>query len=206
MTTYSTMAMQDVLDAFSSSDPYPGGGSAAALAGALGVSLLLMGAGITRTRTGTPEEAADLAQAAARLRPLRDRLAAIVDDDSLAYQGVIAAMRAPKATDQEKAARREGIQAAMRAATETPLETMRACREALRGAVAVAGNASRNAAADLAVAIELLAAAVRSAGLNVDTNLGALQDTAFVERAREERQELEVEGLEDAERARKDLS
>ena len=82
MTSYSTMAMADVLDAFASNQPYPGGGSAAALAGALGVSLLLMAAGIPRTRTGTPEEAADLAQASARLRPVRDTLARIVDADS----------------------------------------------------------------------------------------------------------------------------
>lgn len=205
MTTYSTMALEDLLDAFASNEPYPGGGSAAALAGALGVSLLLMAAGVTRTRTGTPEEAADLAEAAARLRPLRDTLTSIVDADSVAYQGVIAAMRLPKTTEDQKAARRDAIQAAMRGATETPLDVMRACQQALRGAVTVAANASRNASSDVAVGIELLAATVRGAGLNVDANLGELQDSSFVERARAERQELEAEGLADAEEARKRL-
>jgi formiminotetrahydrofolate cyclodeaminase len=199
------MALEDLLDAFASNEPYPGGGSAAALAGALGVSLLLMAAGVARTRTGAPEEAADLAEASARLRPLRDTLTSIVDADSVAYQGVMAAMRLPKATEDEKAARREAIQAAMRGATETPLDTMRACQQALRGALIVAANASRNASSDMAVGIELLAATIRGAGVNVDVNLAALQDASFVERARAERQELEAEGLADADEARTTL-
>ena len=58
MTSYSTMALPDLLDAFASNEPVPGGGSAAALAGAVGVSLLVMGAGLPKTRTGAPEEAA----------------------------------------------------------------------------------------------------------------------------------------------------
>lgn len=205
-TTYSTMVLEDLLDAFASSEPYPGGGSAAALAGALGVSLLLMAAGVTRTRTGAPEEAADLAQAAARLRPLRATLMGLVDADSAAYQGVIVALRLPKATAEDQVLRRQAIQEAMRGATETPLDTMRACQQALRGAVMVAGNASRSAGSDVAVGIELLVAAVRGGGLNVDTNLGELQDAAFADRARVERQELEAESLADAGEARKRLS
>jgi formiminotetrahydrofolate cyclodeaminase len=192
------MPLEDLLDAFASSEPYPGGGSAAALAGALGVSLLLMAAGITRTRTGAPEETADLAQASARLRVLRETLTSLVDADSVAYKGVIAAMRLPKGTDEEQAMRRDATEAAMREATATPLDTMRACQQALRGAVMVAGNASSSASSDVAVGIELLAAAVRGAGVNVDTNLGGLQDAAFVDRARAERLELEAESLADA--------
>jgi len=67
---FSEFALIDLLDAFASNTPVPGGGSAAALAGALGVSLLIMAAGLPKSRTGAPEEAADLAEAAARLRPL----------------------------------------------------------------------------------------------------------------------------------------
>lgn len=206
MTTYSTMALGELLEAFASNQPYPGGGSAAAVTGALGVSLLMMGAGIPRAKGGSPEAAADLAAAAARLRPIRDRLTRLVDADSEAYQAVIAAMRLPRATADETAARQEAIQAALRVATETPLETMRDCREALRDAAAVAANASPNASTDLAVALELLTAVVRGAGLNVETNLGGLRDSAFVERARAERQRLEAEALEDADAARKLLS
>jgi formiminotetrahydrofolate cyclodeaminase len=200
--SYSEFALVDLLDAFASGEPVPGGGSAAALAGATGVSLLLMATGLPKTRSGTPEEAADLSAAAARLRPLRDRLSALVDEDSAAYRKVMAALRLPKATEAEKAARRDALEAAMRAATETPLDTLRACQQALRGAVAVARNASRAAASDVGVAIELLTAAARSAALNVDTNLGGLHDAAFAARTREERRELEEESLADARQAR----
>jgi formiminotetrahydrofolate cyclodeaminase len=127
---------------------------------------------------------------------------AMVDEDSAAYRQVMAALRQPKSTAEEKAGRTEALQRATRQATETPLDTLRACQQALRGAVVVAANASRAAVADLLVGIELLSAAARSAGVNVDANLGSLKDQAFVARAQEERRELEQESLADAARAR----
>ena len=185
------MAVMDLIDAFASTEPVPGGGSASALAGAVGTSLLLMVAGMPKTKSGTPEETADLAEAASRLRPLRNRLTALIDNDSEAYAAVTAAFKLPKGTEDEKAARKEAIQQSTRHATEVPLETMRACREALRHGVIVARNGSRNAASDVGVALELLTAAARGAGLNVDINLGGLTDQAYVERARWERDDLE---------------
>src|SRR5688500_17574085 len=166
----SSMVVADLLDAFASNDPVPGGGSASALAGAVGVSLLIMVAGLSRTKTGSDEEAADLAEASARLRPLRDELMALVDEDSAAYTAVVAAMRLAKTTDAEQQARRAAIDAAMRAATETPLDTMRVCQQALRGATIVAGAGNPNAASDAAVAVELLGAAMRGAALNIEVN------------------------------------
>lgn len=202
MPRLATMALSDVLDALSSSDPAPGGGSASAAAGALGASLLLMVSGMPKTRSGVPEETADLAEAAARLRPLRDRLLALVDRDSDAYLAVVAAFRLPKGSDEEKTARTAAIQAATRQATETPLDTMRACREVLRHAVIVARNGNRNAASDVGVALELLTAGLKGAALNVDINLGALADRAYVERLRWERDDLERTAAEEAARAR----
>lgn len=202
MTSYTTMAVSDALDAFASNDPVPGGGSASALAGALGASLLLMVAGMQKTRSGTPEETADLAEAAARLRPLRDRLAGLIDGDSDAYALVSEAFKRPKGSDDEKAARKAAIQAATKTATEVPLATMRACRDALRHAVTVARNGNRNATSDVGVALELLMAGVKGAGLNVDINLSGLTDTAFVERTRWERQDLELTAADEAGRAR----
>src|SRR5688572_27696121 len=122
MTPYSTMALADLLDAFASNEPVPGGGSASALAGALGVSLLLMAAGLPKTRSGpsVPEEAADLAEASARLRPLRDKLVELVDRDSEAYQALMDAFKLPKESAAEKTARGAAIQAATREATDAP--------------------------------------------------------------------------------------
>src|SRR5215813_2555517 len=129
-TSFAEMALADLIDAFSSTDAVPGGGSAAALAGAVGVSLLLMVAGLPKTKTGAPEETADLAEAASRLHPLRDSLLELVDRDSEAYREVLASFRLPKDSDAEKAARHEAIDRATRLAIEAPLGTMRACQQA----------------------------------------------------------------------------
>lgn len=198
----SEFALPDLLDAFASNDPVPGGGSASALAGALGVSLLLMVAGMTRTRTGAPEEAADLAEAAAHLRPRREELIALVDRDSEAYTAVVTAFAMPKSSDAEKAARREAIQAATTLATEVPLETMRVCQQAMRGAVMVARAGNRNAISDAGVAVELLLTGLRGARLNVDINLPGITDEAYVKRVGAERDMLENDSARDATLAR----
>ena len=204
--SYTAMALRDLLDAFASNESVPGGGSAAALAGAVGVSLLMMVAGLPRTRTGAPEEAADLAEAAARLRPLRDTLAVLVERDSDAYASVLVAMRLPKATDAEKGARRAAIDTAMHGAIEVPIDTMRACQQALRGAVVVASNGNTNASTDTGTAVLLLMAAVHGAALNVDVNLKSVRDAAFAERIAKERDQLISDADADARQAKDRLS
>jgi methenyltetrahydrofolate cyclohydrolase len=198
MISYSTMAVEDLLDAFASSEPVPGGGSASALAAATGVSLLMMVAGLPKTRSGAPEEAADLAEASSRLRPLRESLTSLIDRDSDAYEAVLAAYRLPKGGGDEAAARATAIESAMRGATEVPLETMRACQQALRGAQVIARNGNPNAATDTGVGVHLLLASLRGAGMNVDVNIATLTDATYVSRVKEERTELEQEGAADA--------
>lgn len=202
----SEFALVDLLDAFASNDPVPGGGSASALAGAIGVSLLIMVADMTRTRTGAPEETADLADAASRLRPRREELEELIDRDSEAYGAVVAAYKMAKTTEPEKEARRQAIQAAMTEATEVPLETMRVCQQALRGAVIVAKAGNPNAKSDVGVAIELLLTGLRGGRMNVDINLESLSDGAYVKRVATERDALVTDGEADAERARKALA
>jgi formiminotetrahydrofolate cyclodeaminase len=199
--SYAQIALTDLLDAFASNEPVPGGGSAAALAGAVGASLLIMVAGLPKTRTGAPEEAADLAEASARLRPLRDRLASLVERDSAAYTAVLDAMRLPKATDADKQARRTAIEDAMRGAIEVPMDTMRACQQAVRGAVIVASNGNTNASTDTGTAVLLLMAGLRGAALNVDVNLKSLSDAAFAQRVSAERDQLLSDAEADARRA-----
>src|SRR5689334_15352241 len=111
-----------LLDAFASNQPVPGGGSAAALAAALGTSLLIMVASLPKTRTGAQSERDALDAAAIRLRPRRETLTDLIDRDSDAYAKVVGAYRLAKGTVAEQAARRRAIEDAMRAATETPLE------------------------------------------------------------------------------------
>jgi len=196
MSQYSHLSLAQLLDAFASSHPVPGGGSAAALAGAVGASLLIMVAGLPKTRHGTDEERSALTAAAARLRPLRDELASLIDRDSEAYSSVIDAYRLPRSTDAEQAARRDAIDEAMRAATEAPLATIRACERAMREAEVIASSGAASASSDVAVGIELLKTAARGAGMNVDTNLAAVKDAEYVRRVSQELRDLE-QGMED---------
>jgi len=199
------MAVADLMDAFASTDAIPGGGSAAALGGALGASLLLMVAGLPKTKTGAPEETADLAEAASRLHPLRDSLLDLVERDSDAYRQVLDAFRLPKDSDEEKTARKQAIDRATRVATEAPLNTMRACQQALRGALVVARNGNRRTTSDVGVGVELLLAALRGARLNVEINLSSLEDAAYVARITTEVEELERDASADADAARRAL-
>lgn len=191
MSQYSHLSLAQLLDAFASNQPVPGGGSAAALAGAIGASLLIMVAGLPKTRHGTDEERSALTAAAARLRPLRDELASLIDRDSEAYTSVINAYRLPRSTDAEQAARRDAIDEAMRTATEAPLATIRACERAMREAEVIASSGAASASSDVAVGIELLKTAARGAGMNVDTNLAAVKDAEYVQRASQEQRDLE---------------
>jgi formiminotetrahydrofolate cyclodeaminase len=195
---YSEFALIDLLDAFASNAPVPGGGSAAALAGALGVSLLIMAAGLPKSRTGAPEEAADLAEAAARLRPLRDTLATLIDADSDAYRGVMNAMKLPSGSGDETAARTAALQSALKEATDVPLDVMRAGQQALVGGVIVARNAYRVAASDVAMGIELVGASVRGAARSIDGNLTAIKDEAYTARVAAEREQLSDDSARDA--------
>jgi formiminotetrahydrofolate cyclodeaminase len=115
---------------------------------------------------------------------------------------VTSARKLPKGSPDETAMRQAAIQRALRQATEVPLDTMRACRDAIRHAVAVARNGNRNAASDIGVGVELLLAALKGAGMNVDINLGALGDAEYVGRLRWERQDLELTAADEAGRAR----
>jgi formiminotetrahydrofolate cyclodeaminase len=171
-------SVSDLLAAFASSDPTPGGGSASALAGAVGASLLVMVASLPKTRHGTDEDRNALSGAVEALRPAAAELAALVDRDADAYDRVVAAFRLPKATDADKAARRDAIQAATRGAIDTPLAMLRTAHAAARAAVVVARHGNTSAASDVRVAAALLDAAAAGAYENVAINLSGLTDKA----------------------------
>ena len=179
-------SVSDLLAAFRSSDPTPGGGSAAALSGAVGASLLAMVAGLARPQADSDDDVARLQQAGTRCVDLALQLERLIDRDAEAYDLVVGAYRLPKATDEEKAARTAAIQAALKAATEAPLEVMRLCREALTLAPVVGSLGNANASSDVKVAGGLLRAGLDGARENVDINLGSVKDVSYVQRVRDE--------------------
>ena len=173
------MPLAQLLDALSSAEPTPGGGTAAAVAGAMGTSLLIMVTGLAKSRTNTDEEKRALAKAREQLQPLSTHLTKLADADSASFNAVMAAYRLPKATDEEKAARSHAIQDALRGATIAPLDTLRACADALAQAQAVAQHGNRSAASDAGVAVALLRAAAAGAHANVTVNLESIKDEEF---------------------------
>jgi formiminotetrahydrofolate cyclodeaminase len=191
MARLTELTLIDLLSAFQSTEPTPGGGSAAALAGAVGASLLAMVSGLPKPRATTDEDVERLATARHQCSRLGHRLAVLVDRDSDAYDMVIAAYRLPKGTDAEKQERTDAIQLALRSATDVPLEVMRTCADAVEQGVVVAELGNRNAASDLQVGLELLFAGLRGARLNVEVNLGRITDAAYVAAAGEASSRLE---------------
>jgi len=173
------MTVAQLLAALASPEPTPGGGTAAAIAGAMGASLLVMVTGLAKSRNNTDDEKAALAGARAALEPLASRLTELADLDSASFNAVMAAYRLPKATDDEKAARTRAIQEALRGATIVPLDTVRAAADAISHGRAVTEHGNRSAASDAGVAIGLLKAAADGAAANVRINLTGLKDEIF---------------------------
>jgi formiminotetrahydrofolate cyclodeaminase len=174
-------SVRDLLTAFSSPDPTPGGGSAAALASAVGASLLMMVAGLPKTRTGSDEERVALTAAGSVLAELRKALTEAIDADAAAYDQVVAAYKMPKASPDEQTARKAAIQQALRGATEVPRGVVRLSAAALAETIAVATHGHRAAASDVGVAVALLRAGARGARLNVEINIGSLSDAAYAD-------------------------
>ena len=189
--SFTDQPVTEFLAALQSPEPTPGGGSAAALAGAMGASLLAMVAGLPKSRAATAEDAARLAAAGQRSTALAAELTALVDRDSDAYRQVMAAYRLPKSTDEEKSERTQAIQLAMRAATAAPLDVMRACAAAAEQGVVVSAMGNPSASSDAAVGFELLAAGLRGAKLNDEINLGSIKDAEYAKKVQAEIEELE---------------
>jgi formiminotetrahydrofolate cyclodeaminase len=178
--TLATEPLAAVLDRIAAPTPSPGGGTAAALAGAMGAALGHMCAALPRTRHGRADERHRLDEAARDLTAQRVRLLALADEDAAAVQGLMAAARLPASSVAEQTARREALAEATRQATHVPLETVRACARALDCMRDVAAMGARVAASDVFVAIGLLRASADGAAANVRANLQGLDDEAFV--------------------------
>ncbi len=179
MPRFADLSVSDFLNELSSASPTPGGGTASAVAGAIGASLLLMVASLEKTKSGSEEERLLLADARQALTPLRAKLTALADADSESFDHVMAAYRLPKGTDDEKAARAAVIQRALWRATEVPLDTLRACTDAIEYGPVVARCGNPTAASDVGVGVRLLEAAAGGAEANVRINLKSIRDEAL---------------------------
>ncbi len=164
------------LERTASAEPVPGGGSAAALNGALAAALVEMTARLTLGRKGFEAVRPEMERIAAAASGLRRRLAADIDRDADAYRGVMAAFRLPKGTAEEQAARERAIQDALRQAAEVPLRVAAAALELLELGAAVIARGTPIAASDGASGVFAARAAARAAAQNVRINASSLRD------------------------------
>lgn len=172
--------IQQFLDDLASKTPTPGGGSAAAIMGAMGAALVSMVCNLTLGKKNYEAVQEDMQAALARAEELRAQLTDMIRADVAAFDAVMGAYGLPKETDAEKQARSLAIQDALKAATDVPLECARACAEVVRLSRTVAASGNRNVISDAGVAVVAAYGALRSAALNVYVNAGAIKDEAFV--------------------------
>lgn len=170
----------DFTDEVSRDSPAPGGGSVAALAGALGAALASMVANLTHGKEGTEERDPDLARIAEAAQGIKDRLMTAVDADSQAFQGFMDALRLPQGTPEEKATRARKMQEGLKTAADVPWSTAEASLAAMRLAREVAAIGNPNSLSDAAVGVQVAFAGVRGGLWNVVINLKDITDAAYV--------------------------
>lgn len=172
------------LDELASSAPAPGGGSVAALSGALGAALVSMVCNLTVGKRKYADVQDDIQTLLEQSEALRHELVDLLEADVQVYTSVSKAYRMPRETGEEKAARRAAIQAALKDATAVPMKVAEACVKVLDLCIPAAEKGNVNAVSDAGVAALMAEAGLRSAALNVLINLGAIRDEDFVERER----------------------
>jgi glutamate formiminotransferase/formiminotetrahydrofolate cyclodeaminase len=170
------------VDELSSASPAPGGGSVAALCGSLSAGLSAMIAALTFAKRGMEDRQNPMEDLGHRAQELKDWFLLAVDRDTDAFNQVLAAMRLPKATDEEVAARDRALESANQEATRVPFEVLERSVEALELAVVVARDGNPSAVTDAGVAGACALAAGEGAALNVRINLGSLTDATWVNR------------------------
>ena len=185
------LTVKEFLNKVAGSDPVPGGGSIAALNGAVASALAAMVANLTIGKKNYEEHEELMNHIVSLALREKDVFIADIDRDSEAYDAVFACFKMPKATDEEKAARSAAIQEATRHAALIPMEVARKALEVMPVIADIARLGNRNAITDACVAMMAARSAVLGALLNVRINLGVLKDKEFVQGLQAEADRIE---------------
>lgn len=188
------MQINDFIAVLGSDTPAPGGGSASALAAAQGIALTKMVTELTIGKKKYAEFEDEIELLQKKAKSLQEGLLRASDEDTEAFNQVSAVFGLPKTTEEEKKARREAMQSALKGAAVTPFSMMEKIVDALKVTQAAVGKSNTNAASDLGVAALNLKAALQGAWLNVLINLASIKDEMFVRQYRKAGESLVEEG------------
>jgi formiminotetrahydrofolate cyclodeaminase len=185
------MTINEFAKIVASDSPVPGGGSIAALCGALSAALSEMVANLTVTKKKYADSKEEMNAIINKASQLRDRLLNYIEEDSLAYKKVMEAYKLPKETEEEKCLRRDRIQEGLKIAASVPLEVAETSFEIfpLVEAVVLRGNSS--SVTDALVGAMMARTGVLSAILNIRINLDSIKDDGFVRVLKEKADKLE---------------
>lgn len=173
--------IEQFLEALASQSATPGGGSAAAIIGAMGAALVSMVCNLTIGKKKYVEVEAEMKDVLAKAETLRKQLIGMIEDDVKAFDAVMGAYGMPKETDADKAKRDAAIQAALKQATDVPMACARAARQVIDIAATASDKGNLNVISDAGVGVLAGYAALRSAALNVFTNARMITDKTFAE-------------------------
>lgn len=174
------LTVEGFVDVTASDAPAPGGGSVAALAGALAAALAEMVANLTVGKAKYAEVEGEMKELAQKGAKLRRMLVEDIQKDSTSFNLYMDAIGMPKDTDEQKAARRDAMQNGLKAAAKVPLSVAQTAFEIFPIAEAVVARGNTNAVTDGLVSAMMARTAVIGALFNVKINLGSIKDEAFV--------------------------
>ena len=173
-------SLHDFIAELGAGTPTPGGGSVAALCGALGSALAAMVARLTLGKDRYRDGWAKMEEVREAADELGRRFLDLVQEDTEAYQGVLASLRLPKGTEEEKASRQTALQDALKRAASVPLETLRASERLAHLAKASVERGTPSALTDADAALHLARAAAGIAAANIKVNVAHIGDDRFV--------------------------
>jgi len=177
--------MKKYLDDTASGEPTPGGGSVAALVGALGAALTSMVCNFTVGKERYKDVEKDVAEILSQAEELRGDLTELMQADTEAYGQVSEAYGMPRKTSKQKRARTAAIQEALKGALEVPLKATMRCYDILKLNASLVDKGNPNLISDVGVAVALAESALQSAAMNVEINLAYIKDEEFCKEVRE---------------------
>lgn len=184
------MSLKAFADETSSESPAPGGGSISAYVGALGIALSGMVANLSSHKRGWDSRWKEFSDEAEKAEKIKQKLVRLVDEDTRAFNRIMDAFGLPNGSNEEKALRKEAIQAATRFAIETPLEVMKTSLASMEQIALMAEIGNPNSVSDAGVGALCARTAVLGAGLNVKINCAGFEDSLFVSQALEQAEQM----------------